>query len=319
MNAPVKVGACLAILSLSLASCADTRYTLRPVDLPTDLDRYLREEEARIPGITPGAEKSIVWAGKPGVKTPFSIIYLHGFTATRQEVAPVYDLIAHSIGANIFYTRFTGHGMSGEALAAATLDDWVNDTWEAYKIGERIGDRVIVAATSNGAPLALWLAGQSAPRVAGLVLASANVKPADAATELLLWPWPVPRIVLSAFVGPVRTVHAKNDQDARYWTKRYPSRALVTMMATVKLGRSVRLEGITVPSLWLYTNRDDVVSLPELKKFYQRIGSVKKRLVQIPDATGHVLAGAILSPGSTEEMVSLVSSFLREAVITGSD
>lgn len=139
MNAPLKVGACIAVLSLSLASCADTRYTLRRIALPQDLDRYLREEEAGVPGITPGAEKSIVWAGKPGAKTPFSIIYLHGFTATRQEVAPVYDLVARSIGANVFYTRLTGHGMSGEALAAATLDDWINDTWEAYEIGERIG------------------------------------------------------------------------------------------------------------------------------------------------------------------------------------
>jgi len=326
MSAPLKVGACIAVLSLSLASCAGTRYTLKPVDLPKDLDRYLREKEAGIPGITTGAEKSIVWAGKPGAKTPFSIIYLHGFTATRQEVAPVYDVIAHSIGANIFYTRLTGHGMSGEALAAATLDDWVNDTWEAYKIGERIGDRVIVAATSNGAPLALWLAAQNAPSgaagapaIAALVLASANVKLADPAAELLLWPWPVPGIILSAFAGPVRTVPAKNDGDARYWTKRYPSRALVTMMTVVKLGRSVRLESITVPSLWLYTGRDDVVSLPELKKYYQRIGSVKKRLVEIPDAPGHVLAGAIMSPGTTDEMVSIVSSFLRETVITGSD
>jgi poly(3-hydroxyalkanoate) synthetase len=91
------------------------------------------------------------------------------------------------------------------------------------------------------------------------------------------------------------------------------------MMTVVKLGRSVRLESITVPSLWLYTGRDDVVSLPELKKYYQRIGSVKKRLVEIPDAPGHVLAGAIMSPGTTDEMVSIVSSFLRETVITGSD
>ena len=319
MNTHLKVGACIAVLSLSLASCVDTRYTLRPVDLPQDLDRYLREKEAGIPGITPGAEKVIMWAGKPGSRTPFSIIYLHGFTATRQEVAPVYDEVAHTIGANIFYTRLTGHGMTGDALAAATLDDWINDTWEAYRIGERIGDRVIVAATSNGAPLALWLAAQKAPRVDALVLASANVKPADPGAELLLWPWPVRSIILSAVIGPVRTVPARNDLDARYWTKRYPSKALVTMMATVKLGRKVRLEGITVPSLWIYSNRDDVVSIPELKKYYARIGSARKRLVEIPNAAGHVLAGAIMSPATTREMASLVSSFLRETVIQGTE
>jgi esterase/lipase len=333
MYAPVRVGACAAVLSLCLASCADTRFTLRPVDLPQDLDRYLREKEAGIPGITPGAEKTIVWAGKPGVKTPFSIIYLHGFTATRQEVAPVYDDVARAIGANIFYTRLAGHGMNGESLAAATLADWINDTWEAYMIGERIGDRVIVAATSTGAPLALWLAAQAsgkaaanaprvaanAPKVAALVLGSANVKPADPGAELLLWPWPIPSIILAAVAGPVRTVPSKNDQDARYWTKKYPSKSLVTMMATVKLGRQVRLEDIAVPSLWIYASKDDVVSLPELKKYYARMGSAKKRLVEIPDAPGHVLAGAIMSPATTAEMSSIVTAFLRETVMTGTE
>jgi pimeloyl-ACP methyl ester carboxylesterase len=315
-------GAGAALLVLFLISCVDAHSPTKPMNLPENLDAYLKDREAGIPGITPGSEKTIVWAGAPGVKTPFSIIYLHGFTATRQELAPVYDEVARAVGANIFYTRLTGHGMSGEALAAATLDDWVNDTREAYRIGERIGDRVIVAATSTGAPLALWLAALgaagAAPRVAALVLASANVKPADPAAELLLWPWPVPNIVLGAFVGPVRTVPAKNEMDARYWTKRYPSKALVAMMATVKLGRSVALSAITVPSLWVYSDRDDVVSIPEMKKYYQRIGSTKKRLVEIPGAAGHVLAGSILSPATTGDMVTLVSTFLKESVIAGS-
>jgi esterase/lipase len=287
--------------------------------LPPDLDAWLRESEAAIRGITPGAEKTIVWAGEVGVKTAFSIIYIHGFTATRQEVAPVYDDVARTIGANLFYTRLAGHGLDGEALAAATLDDWVNDTREAYRIGERLGGRVIVAATSSGVPLALWLASQQviAPSVAALVLASANVKPADPGAELLLWPRPLRNIVLAAFVGAVRTVPTTSERDSRFWTKRYASRALVTMMETVRLGRKVRLDEITVPSLWLYAANDDVVSIPEMKRYYQRIGSTKKSLVELPHAAGHVLAGDIMSPASNDEMEQIVAAFLADAVIQG--
>jgi hypothetical protein len=36
----------------------------------------------------PGAEKKIIWAGEAAQKTPLSIVYLHGFSATRQERAP---------------------------------------------------------------------------------------------------------------------------------------------------------------------------------------------------------------------------------------
>ncbi len=304
-----------ALLGLFLASCTAAAYVLGPVDLPQDLDRYLLQTEGRLPGITPGAEKTIAWAGRPGAKTPVAIIYLHGFTATRQEVAPVYEKVARVLDANVYYTRLTGHGMSGEALGAATLNDWVNDAGEAYQIGTRIGDRIVVAATSTGAPLALWLASQETPAIAALVLASANMKPADANTELLLWPWPVPGLVLRLAVGPYRTVPSKSDLDARYWTKRYPSKALLPMMATVKLGRQLKLQSIHVPSLWVYTDKDDVVSLEELKKCYQRIGSGKKRLLDIPDAKGHVLAGAIQSPRTTDEMAAAVIAFLGEAGI----
>jgi esterase/lipase len=280
------------------------------VSLPQDLDEYLRAEEKAIADITPGAEKIISWAGRRGRKTPVSIIYLHGFTATRQEIAPVYEMVGKELGANVFYTRLAGHGVPGDALGKVSLDAWTKDAWEAYEIGNRIGERVVVAATSTGAPLALWLAAQETPQIAALVLASANMKPAASLSGILLSPRPLRDIVL-ALMGPYQSVTSMNESDARYWTKRYPSKSLFTMMAAVTLGRRVPVEKIGVPSLWLYAEKDDVVSLPELKKFYQRMGSATKRLVDVPGATGHVLAGDILSPQTTGMVVQTVVSFLR--------
>jgi len=50
----------LVILLLGPKPKIDTR--LKPIHLPEDLDNYLRESEAKYPDITPGAEKTIVWA-----------------------------------------------------------------------------------------------------------------------------------------------------------------------------------------------------------------------------------------------------------------
>jgi esterase/lipase len=279
-------------------------------DLPEDLDQYLRQKESRIPGITAGAEKTIVWAGRPGQKTALSIIYLHGFTATRQEIAPVFDRVARSMGANLFYTRLAGHGVPGDELGKVTVKDWMDDAWEAYRIGSRIGDRVIVAAMSTGVPLALWLAAQKTPEIVSLTLASANMKLADPLTELLLWPWPVPSLILRLAVGRYRTVPSQNELDARFWTKTYPSTCLVTLMETLRLARRLAIETITIPSLWIYAARDDLVDLSEIKKCYARIGSTTKKLVEIADATGHALAGDILSPGTTDLVVQEVLAFL---------
>jgi hypothetical protein len=96
---------------------AGPRATLEPqtsaVQLPADLERYLADSEARYPDITPGAEKTIVWAHPNQRQTDLAIIYLHGYSATRQETAPLSDQLARQLEANLFYTRLSGHGRGG--------------------------------------------------------------------------------------------------------------------------------------------------------------------------------------------------------------
>lgn len=81
----------LTIIAIALLAGprVDFDTTLEPVQLPADLDAYLAQSEAQFDDIVPGAEKTIVWSGEPGQKTPLSVIYLHGFSATRQEIAPL--------------------------------------------------------------------------------------------------------------------------------------------------------------------------------------------------------------------------------------
>ena len=112
--------------------------------LGDDLEAYLANEEHHFSDITPGAEKRIIWAGAAGARTPFAVVYLHGYSATSEEIRPVPDEVAKALGANLFFTRFTGHGRGGAAMGQATAGDWINDTAEALAIGKRLGDKVIV-------------------------------------------------------------------------------------------------------------------------------------------------------------------------------
>jgi hypothetical protein len=77
---------------------------VRPVALPADLDGYLARSEAGYGDIVPGTEKTIVWASASKSRTPLSIVYLHGFSASRQECAPLPQLLARSLGANLYLT-----------------------------------------------------------------------------------------------------------------------------------------------------------------------------------------------------------------------
>ena len=88
-------------------------------------------------------------------KTPYSVVYLHGFSATRQETAPLAECVADSLGANLFETRLAGHGREREPLADVRAEDWLHDAAEALAIAARLGERVIVIGTSTGATLAV--------------------------------------------------------------------------------------------------------------------------------------------------------------------
>ena len=107
--------------------------------LPDDLDAYLAASEAQVADLTPGSAKRIVWAGAVGAKTQLAIVYVHGFSATAEEIRPVPDNVAKAVGANLYFIRLAGHGRSGEAMATATAGDWVEDMAEAMAIGRQIG------------------------------------------------------------------------------------------------------------------------------------------------------------------------------------
>ena len=83
---------------------------------PLDLDSYLRDREAVVGGITPGTEKRILWAGAAGARTDWAVVYLHGFSATSEEIRPVPDRVAAGLGANLYFTRLAGYGLATAVL-----------------------------------------------------------------------------------------------------------------------------------------------------------------------------------------------------------
>jgi len=283
--------------------------TLTPVKLPADLNLYLANKESDIPNLTPGTEKTIIWASGKEKKTDYSIIYIHGFTATRQETYPVADRIASSIGANLYYTRLKGHGKDGEALGEARLKDWINDIWEAWEIGRRIGQKVIIIAVSTGAPLAAWLC-TKVDNIAALIMMSANFYPADKASGMILWPWGnlLIRLVLGKYHKQFKPI---NERHSRYWTSTYRSEALLAMMGVCKLGNKLDLDKIKVPVLFLYTENDKAISIPALKEVYEKISSPRKKIINIKEAKDHVIAGDIISPETNNKVVTLVLDFLE--------
>ncbi|MEO8298873.1 MAG: alpha/beta fold hydrolase [Burkholderiales bacterium] len=308
--------AVLALFALFFAGprpVVDTH--LKPLALPADLDAYLAQSEARFTDLTPSTQKGIVWAHADQRRTPLALVYLHGYSATRRETAPLADHLAAQLGANLFYTRLTGHGRGGAALGEASINDWLNDAHEALAIGRRLGEKVLVIGTSTGGTLATWLALQPAqqadPTVLGYVLISPNFGPRDHRSVMLTWPWGAQ--IARAIVGQEFVWPDLNADHARYWTHRHPSKALVPMMGLVVHVRDADLARFTQPVQVIYSPDDRVVDAQETERQFVRFGSSRKSLVALKPDTSlnhHVLAGDIVAPGNTARVEQLILDFI---------
>jgi len=294
---------------------------LRPLTLPADLDDYLARAEAAVPNLQPEARRRIVWHDAAAkARTRFAVVYLHGFSASSPDSAPLAQRVAAALGANLHLARLRGHGQDGAAMALPSANDWLNDAAEAYAIGERLGERVVVIGTSTGATLAIaqaMLPGRE--RLHALALISPNFGAADPRDVLLRLPWAgqlVPLLVPSHGFQPA------NAEQARHWTTRYPSSALLQLAALVDHTLSRPLESLRVPVLTFYAQGDKVVDVERMLAAHGRIGQASgaaKELVAVgnsDDPWQHTLAGDILSPSTTSAVAERIVGFVRTLATT---
>ncbi|NNM32790.1 MAG: alpha/beta fold hydrolase [Gemmatimonadetes bacterium] len=282
-----------------------------------EVDPYLAGREARFEDLTPGTAKSVAWAGAPGARTPFAVLYFHGFSATSMEARPLPERMAERLGANLFRTRLTGHGRPGRALAEATAEDWLRDVAEAMEVGRAVGDRTVLLGTSTGGTLALWAATRPEweDQIAAAVVISANLGPRDSRSRMLLWPWG--GWLARAVIGPERSWDPLNPAQARFWTTRYPTEALLPMMALVHMVRGVPSSDLGAPVLSLFSTADRIVAAEDVHAWAAGLDESAWRAVEVvgsDDPDQHVLAGDILSPGTTEDVLGEIVGFL-EAVL----
>jgi esterase/lipase len=250
-------------------------------------------------------------------RTAWSVVYLHGFSATRKETAPLAELVAQQLGANLFEARLRGHGLPGDSMGVVSAADWLQDAQFALDVGRQLGDSVLVIGTSTGGTLGVWLATLAREQRAGiaaLVLVSPNFGPKDKTAAVLTWPWA--QQLLPRFM-PYREWTPRNEEQARHWTIRYPSTALFPMQALVEHVRERALDGYDTPTLVFYHPNDEVVDAERITNWLDAVAARTSaplqqiRINPLANEDGHVLAGRIVSPSQTLPMRDSIVAFVR--------
>ena len=296
---------------------ADTTLTFDRAVIGDDVEAYLKTTEAKWKDLRPGAEKQIVWADPATkAKTPYVLVYLHGFSASAGEVRPLPDIVAKALGANLFFTRFAGHGRSNDAMGEATVNDWANDYAEAISVGEKLGDKVILMSTSTGGTIATWgLENADLSRnVAASIFISPNYGVQGFGASLLTGPWS--KQLAELLIGKRRSFVPKNDLHKAFSTYEYPTSAILPMAAFTKLAVNAPVESYRIPALFLISSKDKVVR-PELTKVIEAKWGGPHELVDVGDVEDdydHVIAGDALSPANTKPMAEKILSWLKTIV-----
>lgn len=306
--------ALIIVAALWILTPAKLQPAIEVLVLPDDLDAWLEQTERQAAdryGLVPGTEKRITRVGEQE-KTTYSVLYLHGFSATRQETAPLAEIVATTLGANLYETRLTGHGREREQLSGVRAEDWLQDAVEALAIAARLGERVIVIGTSTGATLAAAMLGHpEMEAVDTLIMISPNFAPRD--TNAAWLTRPAGPLLAKIMVGDTRSWEPHNEQQGRYWSTSYPTTSAIEMMRLVDLANRHLPADIKQRLLMLYSSRDAVIEPAAALAIFQQTDAPQKAALEINDVgdpSQHVLAGDVLSGRTTQQIADDIVEFI---------
>jgi len=277
-------------------------------DLPkvtSDLVRLESEIIAREnenTAIKPDNEARIIWFDSVPRKTAYSIVYLHGWSASQEEGDPIHLETAKRYGCNLYLPRLAGHGLTeDEPMLNLTANQVIESAKEAISVGKQLGEKVIVMGTSTGGTLALHLAGGD-KAIASLLLYAPNIEIYDPSAKLLAKPWGLQLAKLvkgSDYHEFDRNIDLKN----KYWTTKYRLEALTHLQAMVAYTMVPEtFSAVTQPTFMGYfykndTLQDNVVSVPAMLYMFDQLGTKDslKRKVAFPNAGNHVITSYVSS------------------------
>jgi esterase/lipase len=284
-----------------------------------ELEKFVAAGEA-LHKLKPNNEARIVWANdSTQQQTEYAIVYLHGFSASQEEGAPVHRSIAHQFGCNLYLSRLAEHGIdTTEQLMNLTADNYWESAKKALAIGKKLGKKVILMGTSTGGTQAVQLAAAYPNDVAALILYSPNIAINDPNAWLLNnhWGLQIARIVKkSNYLDPAdeRPVYKQ------YWNKPYRLEATVALQEMLETSMNkTTFNKINQPTLLLYYYKDEqhqdpVVKVSAMKEMFEQLATAPalKRSIAVPQAGDHVIASPIKS-GDVETVAKETKKFMEE-------
>ncbi|MGB4974048.1 MAG: alpha/beta hydrolase, partial [Cyclobacteriaceae bacterium] len=265
------------------------------------LESYINSKETRH-NVKPDNEARIVWLDSTRQKTEYSVVYLHGFSASQEEGDPVHTNFAKKFGCNLYLPRLADHGIdTTEQLLYFTADRLWESSKEALAIGRAIGDKVILVSTSTGGTMALMLAAQYPDDVHALINMSPNIEINNSTAYLLNNPWGL-QIARMVVGSDYQEINYKPER-LPYWNAKYRLESLTELEELLEDRMNAKtFSKVTQPTLTLYYYKDEEHQDPTVKvsamlRMNEELGTPAdlKETIAIPAAGAHVIGSYLVS------------------------
>lgn len=296
------------------------------MDLPSisasigNIEDYVAKNDEGLP-VKPDNESRIIWANEnKKERVSYSVLYLHGFSASWYDGYPAHERFAKKFGCNLYIPRLASHGLETEdALIDMTPDALWESAKEALMVARSLGKKVIIMSTSTGGTLALNLAAVFPEYVEALILYSPNIKINNKAAFLLSKSWGLQIGRKSAGSKYWVTDEDTESKGCQYWYCKYRMEALVYLQQLVEATmKKETFKNVVAPVFLGYyykdkDNQDTYVKVGAMLKMYDQLGTMKEKKIKkvFPEAGEHAIACELTS-GSLNEVITETIKFGEE-------
>ncbi|MEM6726583.1 MAG: hypothetical protein AAF598_21270 [Bacteroidota bacterium] len=262
-----------------------------------EVEHLVNKWESEQTDLKEGNAAHIYWADSSKAKTPWSIVFIHGFSASPKAGYPIVDDLAKAWGCNTYYSRIADHGRATkESFAELTPQMMIESTGKALAIGKSIGEKVLVIGSSTGCTLGAYYAYAEPASVDALMFYSPNIDMAAKGTGMMTGPWGL-QLTRKMMGSNYRAIPGFDGELAQYWTTPYRVEGLVAVRDL--LDQTMTPEGFAQIEQPLYmayyfkndSLKDKTISIEAANRFFDQAGTTDDQKVKavFPEIGAHVM------------------------------
>ena len=225
--------------------------------------------------------------------------------------------MAENCNANLFFTRLSGHGINDfRPLKDVDGMDWYLDVQEAFEIGKKIGDKIIVVATSFGCTLVSEYLSKN--RINEIVLGNIFISPCygipDWRLKLSSFYWS--KFIYKFFLGEKRVATHRTIEEKKWWSNELPIESIINLELSVEKIWQSDFSKIMSPVIFIFCPKDQWISIKRIKEASKRWGGDSSMVSldvshNVDNKNYHVILGDIKAPGETEFGIEIILGWLK--------